>query len=77
MGWDHSSEIVGYLAREILLSGVEAATHSFFHSFTQSQLLVEFLFCTKKGSTKERIGMLRSTAIEILRRLLRQKVGGC
>ena len=44
MSWDHSSE----MAAEILFSGVEAAVHSFFHSFTESQPLFERLFQQRK-----------------------------
>ena len=44
MSWDHSSKMVG----EILFSVVEAAVHSFFHSFTESQLLLDRLFQQRK-----------------------------
>lgn len=52
MCWDHSSEMVG----EILLSGVEAAVHSFYHLFTQSQLLIECLPRQRKVLGKKELG---------------------
>lgn len=48
-------EMVGYLAGEILLSGVEAAIHSFFHSPTQSHYLLNDYLAQRKALPKKEL----------------------